>query len=61
MSLAFRYIGLYFAALNRLDADNSESNLLKAAKYSPTDLNAREMFRQKETIFVRTMFLQSRQ
>jgi hypothetical protein len=23
------------------DSDNSESNLLKAAEYSPTDLNAR--------------------
>jgi hypothetical protein len=30
------------------DSDNSESNLLKAAEYSPTDLNAREMFRRKE-------------
>jgi hypothetical protein len=26
------------------DSDNSESNLLKAAEYSPTDLNAKEMF-----------------
>jgi hypothetical protein len=30
--------------------DSDSTNLLKAAKYSPTDLNTREMFRRKETI-----------
>jgi hypothetical protein len=34
---------------SRLDSDNTETNLLKAAKYCPiTGLNAREMFHQKE-------------